>query len=191
MDNAYLRDQVASARENENSEQRDQRLRDNTLRQRDARQRATNAHRERNQQRIQNHRALTRASVNRFAFEYDPERDNSPHALIIIGNVDKERQHCHAFKYKGESVGLYCASGRVSLPPLNLPSEPLKTLLAETTSQSKWFLRRIRNFNSCFQMTSFGAIKIVQNENGRNFESTFKIQGQMYHQIGSLLPMSA
>ncbi|GFS75362.1 uncharacterized protein NPIL_126121 [Nephila pilipes] len=38
-------------------------------------------------------------------------------------------------------------------------------------------------------MTSFGATKIVHNENCRNFESTFKIQGQVYHQIGSLLPM--
>ncbi|XP_046681745.1 uncharacterized protein LOC124368547 [Homalodisca vitripennis] len=38
-------------------------------------------------------------------------------------------------------------------------------------------------------MTSFGATKIVHNEDGRNFESTFKIQGQVYHQIGSLLPM--
>ncbi|XP_071043086.1 uncharacterized protein [Parasteatoda tepidariorum] len=38
-------------------------------------------------------------------------------------------------------------------------------------------------------MTSFGATKIVHNEDGRNFESTFKIQGQVYHQIGSLLLM--
>ena len=58
-----------------------------------------------------------------------------------------------------------------------------------TTSQSKLFLRKIRKFNSCFQMTSFGATKIVHNEDGHNFESTFKIQGQMYHRIGSLFPM--
>jgi len=36
-------------------------------------------------------------------------------------------------------------------------------------------------------MTSFGATKIAQNENGRNFESTFKVQSQVYHQIGSLI----
>ncbi|GFS46538.1 transcription elongation factor 1 homolog [Nephila pilipes] len=124
-DNVNLRDQVANTRANANSEQRDQRLRVNTLRQRDARQRATNAHRERNQQRMQNHRALTRASFNRLAFEYDPEIDYSSHALIIIGNMDKECQHCHAFKYKGESAGLCCASEKVSLPPLNPPPEPL------------------------------------------------------------------
>ena len=38
-------------------------------------------------------------------------------------------------------------------------------------------------------MTSFGATKTVHNEDGRNFESTFKIQGQVSHRIGSLLPM--
>ncbi|GFX16778.1 ATP-dependent DNA helicase [Trichonephila clavipes] len=179
MDNVNLRHQVASTRANEISEQRDQRLRANTLRQREACQRATNAHIELNQQRMQNHRALTQASFNRLAFEYDPEIDYSSHALIIIGNTDKECQHCHAFKYKGELAGLCCASGKVSLPPSNPPPEPLKTLLAGATSQSKLFLRKFRKFSSCFQMTSFGATEIVHNEDGYNFESTFKIQGQV------------
>ena len=138
---------------------------------------------------MQDNRALTRASLNRLAFEYDPEIDYSSHVLIMIGSMDKKCQHCHAFKYKGESAGLCCASGKISLPPLKPPPEPLKTLFAGTTSQSKLFLRKIRKFNSCFQMTSFGATKIVHNEDGRNFESTFKIQGQVYHRIGSLLPM--
>ncbi|VVC42169.1 Hypothetical protein CINCED_3A008402 [Cinara cedri] len=104
--------------------------------------------------------------------------------------MNKQYQHCHALKYKGESAGFYCASGKVVLPPLNSPPEPLKALLAGATSQSKFFLRKIRKFNSCFQMTSFGATKIIQNEDGRNFQSTFKIQGQVYHQIGFLIPMS-
>ncbi|XP_015927438.1 uncharacterized protein [Parasteatoda tepidariorum] len=38
-------------------------------------------------------------------------------------------------------------------------------------------------------MTSFGTTQIVHNDDGRNFESTFNIQVQVYHQIGSLLPM--
>ena len=48
-DNVNLRDQVANTRASENSEQRNQRLRANTLRQREACQRATNEDRERNQ----------------------------------------------------------------------------------------------------------------------------------------------
>ena len=57
-DNVHLRDHVACTRANENSEQRNQRLRANTLRQREACERATIAHRERNQRRIQDNRAL-------------------------------------------------------------------------------------------------------------------------------------
>ncbi|CAF4851971.1 unnamed protein product [Pieris macdunnoughi] len=40
-------------------------------------------------------------------------------------------------------------------------------------------------------MTSFGATEIVRNTNslGQQYNSTFKIRGQVYHKIGSLLPM--
>ena len=87
----------------------------------------------------------------------------------MIDSMDKECQHSHPFEYKSESSGICCASGKTCLPPLNPPPETLKTLLAGTTSQWKSFLRKIRKFNSCFQMTSFGATKIVLNEDGRNF----------------------
>ena len=102
---------------------------------REAHQRATNAHRKRNQLRMQDDRALTRASLNRLAFEYYPEIDYSSHVLIMIGSMDKECQYCHAFKNKCESAGLCCASGKISLPPSNPPPEHLKTLFAGNTSQ--------------------------------------------------------
>ena len=77
---------------------------------------------------MQDNRALTRASFNRLAFKYDPEIDYLSLALIMIGSMDKESQHCHAFKYKGESADLCCASENISLPPLNPSPEPLKAL---------------------------------------------------------------
>ena len=46
------------------------------------------------------------------------------------------------------------------------------------------FFMNISNFNSPFQMTSFGASKIIR----ENFMPTFKIQGQVYHNIGSVYP---
>ena len=80
-----------------------------------------------------------------------------------------------------------CASGKVKLTLLAAPPEPLKTLLTETTSESKhFFLSQIRKYNSCFQMTSFGA----QIENQDQFMPTFKVKGQIYHRAGSLLPFS-
>jgi hypothetical protein len=38
-------------------------------------------------------------------------------------------------------------------------------------------LTHIQQYNNCFQMTSFGATKFIQ----ENVMPTFKIQGQIYH----------
>lgn len=110
-----------------------------------------------------------------------------------IGDMDKECNYCHALKFKHEAPGMCCASGKVVLPALNPPPEPLATLMLGETQESKLFLSKIRKFNSCFQMTSFRATNIVGNQAGDHFQTTFKIQGQIYHQIGSLyhLPENA
>ncbi|GFU51415.1 uncharacterized protein TNCV_1273771 [Trichonephila clavipes] len=48
------------------------------------------------------------------------------------------------------------------------------------------FLENIRKkYHSCFQMTSFGATNIVR----ENYMPTFRVQGQIYHHAGSLLPL--
>ncbi|XP_044582393.1 uncharacterized protein LOC123263552 [Cotesia glomerata] len=105
--------------------------------------------------------------------------------------MDKECPHCHALKFKNEPAGMCCASGKVQLPEIETPPEPLNGLLFGTDPDSNVFLKSIRRFNSCFQMTSFGATEIVRNTNanGQQFNSTFKIRGQVYHKMGSLLPM--
>ncbi|GFU40418.1 putative DNA helicase [Trichonephila clavipes] len=78
-----------------------------------------------------------------------------------------------------------CASGKVKLPELHSPPEPLSTFLSGVTRVSKHFLENIRKCNSCFQMTSFGATNIVR----KNYMPTFRVQGQIYHHAGSLLPL--
>ncbi|GFY26352.1 uncharacterized protein TNCV_25491 [Trichonephila clavipes] len=55
-----------------------------------------------------------------------------------------------------------CASGKVKLPELHSPPEPLSTFLSGVTRVSKHFLENIRKYNSCFQMTSFDAMNIVR-----------------------------
>jgi hypothetical protein len=62
----------------------------------------------------------------------------------------------------------------------------LKTLVSGQTAESKHFLANIRKYNSCFQMTSFGASKEMVEP---GFMPTFKIQGQVYHRIGSMQPL--
>ncbi|VDK84485.1 unnamed protein product [Onchocerca ochengi] len=77
-----------------------------------------------------------------------------------------------------------CAAEKIKLPRLEEPPEPSKTSLAGYTAQSKRFLSKINKYNSCFQMTSFGA-EIVKME----FMPTLKVKRQIYHKAGSLLPL--
>ncbi|XP_039954205.1 uncharacterized protein LOC120770689 [Bactrocera tryoni] len=93
--------------------------------------------------------------------------------------------HCGALKFAGETPGLCCLSGKVKLPPLPLPTEPLRSLLTGETPESRHFLSNAQKYNGCFQMTSFGADIIHE----RGFIPTFEIQGQIHHLIGSLLPL--
>ncbi|VDN00239.1 unnamed protein product, partial [Onchocerca ochengi] len=73
---------------------------------------------------------------------------------------------------------------KLKLPRFEEPPEPLKTLLAGYTAESKRFLSKIRKHNSCFQVISFGA-EIVTTQ----FMPTFKVKGQIYHKAGSLIPL--
>ncbi|XP_050065299.1 uncharacterized protein LOC126554253, partial [Aphis gossypii] len=77
-------------------------------------------------------------------------------------------------------------NGKVKLIPLDPPPEPLQSLVSGIGTDSIHFLANIQQYNNCFQMTSFGATNVVR----ENFMPTFKIQGQIYHRAGSLLPVS-
>ncbi|GIY50975.1 helitron_like_N domain-containing protein [Caerostris darwini] len=54
--------------------------------------------------------------------------------LIPKRTLDKECPNCHALKFKNELAGLCCVSGKVQLPEIETPPEPLYGLLigAET-----------------------------------------------------------
>ncbi|XP_054091371.1 uncharacterized protein LOC128922976 [Zeugodacus cucurbitae] len=161
------------------------------LEQRQSRRFTVNRRRTNDQQRQQVHRAFISDSFLRLAFQYEPDIEYYAHSKVVIGAMDKECPHCHALKFKNEPAGMCCASGKVQLPEIETPPEPLNGLLIGTDPDSNVFLKSIRRFNSCFQMTSFGATEIVRNTNanGQQFNSTFKIRGQVYHKMGLLLPM--
>ena len=106
----------------------------------------------------------------RLAFRYSPVDDYSLSRCVQIGTMSKICPYCKALKFNGETMGMCCASGKVKLPLLAAPPEPLKTFLTGTTSESKRFLSQIRKYNSFFQMTSFGA----QIENPRSIYVYFQ-----------------
>ena len=64
------------------------------------------------------------------------------------------------------------------------PPEPLKSLLDGTSAHSQHFQGNIRRYNSCFQMTSFGAEEVRL----PGYFPTFKVCGQIYHRAGAILP---
>ncbi|UYV80721.1 hypothetical protein LAZ67_19001536 [Cordylochernes scorpioides] len=99
--------------------------------------------------------------------------------------MDTTCRFCGALRWKDESSGMCCSNGKVRLPLIDLPTEPLRSLLSGENSDSVHFLRNIRKYNSCFQMTSFGAESQTCSV---TFPTTFSIQGQVYHRIGSLMP---
>ena len=106
-------------------------------------------------QRVSTRRSL--ASYNRLAFQYDPTANYSDDKNLDIGPMTTVCRYCNALKFKRETAGLCCASGKVKLDPLLTPPQPLKQLFDGTDPDSNHFLQHILEYNNCFRMTSFGA----------------------------------
>ncbi|UYV80016.1 hypothetical protein LAZ67_18001431, partial [Cordylochernes scorpioides] len=125
------------------------------------------------------------SSMENAGFNYSVAVEYFKHPLISLGMMDTTCRFCGALRWKDESSGMCCSNGKVRLPLIDLPPEPLRSLLSGENSDSVHFLRNIRKYNSCFQMTSFG----TENQtHSVTFPTTFSIQGQVYHRIGSLMP---
>ena len=119
------------------------------------------------------------------AFSFNPALDYASDPLVAIGSMSITCRHCDGMKWTGEAPGICCNRGKVRLTQINAPPEPLRTLLAVNNPNASNFQSNIRRYNSCFNMTSFGTTKEIR-ESG--YMPTFKVQGQVYHQIGSLQP---
>ncbi|CAE1303705.1 unnamed protein product [Acanthosepion pharaonis] len=122
----------------------------------------------------------------KLGFNYETVLRLSGHKDLHIGSMSVVCGHCNAKRWSGESAGLCCSDGKVQLPPFQELPAPLKALLEGSSPESKHFLAKIRQYNCDFQ-TSFGGNAF--REVGWN--PTFKVQGQVYHRIGSLLPETA
>ena len=120
-------------------------------------------------------------------FMYNPSYDYESNNLLDIGRMANVCLKCSALKWKGETPGMCCSSGKVKLPPILKPPEPLCSLLNGETAQSKDFVKHIRLFNNMFAMTSFKSNVVVNN----GWTPTFKVQGQVYHHAGPLHPVNA
>ncbi|KAJ3724346.1 hypothetical protein C8R42DRAFT_577035, partial [Lentinula raphanica] len=86
--------------------------------------------------------------------------------------------------------GSCCLSGKVSLPYLQSHPIELENLFRGQDLNSKHFLENIRSYNSAFAFVSLGLNK--QPRNDPELPTTgprqYKIKGELWHAMGSLLP---
>lgn len=115
---------------------------------------------------------------------YDPDIDYGTDSSVVLGSMTYKCQWCNALKWKDETPGMCCSAGKVQLEPFKQLPEPLYSLVNDLHPNHVHFLDNIRKYNACFQMTSFGGKQIKEG----GFSPTFKVQGQVYHLIGSILP---
>ena len=98
-------------------------------------------------------------------------------------------EHCYALKWKNESKGFCCSNGQIILAPLSPAPQYLHSLLTTndpTTNEP--YVNQIRAYNQVLAFTSLGANIDENLANARDGIYTFRIQGALYHQIGSLMP---
>jgi hypothetical protein len=92
-------------------------------------------------------------------------------AFQYIGGMTMRYIHCAAAKFPGETAGMCCTNDKVKLPAFESPPDPLHSLIFGTSPTSKNFLSHIQEYNTPFQMTSFGATKVIRD----SFMPTFKV----------------
>ena len=148
------------ARNVETQETRNDRLQRNRLATREARNVETQeqcVHRLQEDRTRHAQRRRVRADMNNFHWENAAfEHDANISYECPIGEMSFVCEHCGARKWRLEAPGMCCANGKIRLPIIGIPPEPLQSLLLEDNLRTKAFQKNIRKYNSAFRMTSFG-----------------------------------
>lgn len=114
------------------------------------------------------------------------------------GNAVYICEHCKALMWYNERINkrrncippqfsICCMHGKIDLPPPPVLPKILLDLLFGKDGVSINFIENIRAYNSMFAFTSMGGELDNSVNNGRG-PFVFRLHGQNFHQIGSLLP---
>jgi len=100
-----------------------------------------------------------------------------------------QERNKHNRKKSRPTFGLCCKQGKIKLPPLKNPPAYLEQLLRyNERGEASNYRQNIRYYNSLFAFTSMGGhIDHEINRQGGG-PYVFRLNGQNYHQIGTLLP---
>lgn len=114
--------------------------------------------------------------------------DQSVVCEICHANLWRSETVIQKFVHNKKTFSLCCGYGKVQLPDLTEPPVELKNLFQSLDPKSKKFMNNIRRYNSMFSFTSMGG-KIDSSINKGKGPYTFRLSGENYHCMGSLLPM--
>ena len=113
------------------------------------------------------------------------------------GHMVHRCKHCKARMWLGERLAkskkgdpefsLCCRNGKVSLKVPKMPRK-LVEYLTKNTAEARYFREHIRQINAAFAFTSFGCKQQIRYE---GMPGSFKVQGQIYHNIGKHFGPSA
>ncbi|CAH9063416.1 unnamed protein product [Cuscuta europaea] len=118
-----------------------------------------------------------------------------------IGSMDHTCQFCYSKMWYGERLSpkvntnspkfsMCCQQGRVLLPSLQQPPDFLIELFKGSDRRSTKFLNNIRAYNMMFAFTSLGG-KVQKELNNSGGPYVYRMHGQNYHLMGSLLPVDS
>ncbi|KAF0287797.1 hypothetical protein FJT64_001435 [Amphibalanus amphitrite] len=175
----------AVARDRETTPERQQRLADDAARHAADRQREDRA-------------AFLAADAERHRLQREELRRRAPHKLALIysreayvapprlqlGQMEVVCAHCGALRWRQESPGACCHSGKVAPPFHPPPPEVLCQLFSPESPHHRHFTQHLRAFNSAFQLASMGCQQVRQ----PGWNPVFTVHGTVCHRIGSLLP---
>ena len=113
--------------------------------------------------------------------ETDLPEDILNFTQTTLWDIQNQCSHCLAYKFPSDPPGQCCNNGKVQLPCVRDPPSVLKKLLSE----NRTFKNSIRSYNNAMSLASIGFDHEVVMP---GFSPNVKIQGKIYHSIGSLFP---
>jgi hypothetical protein len=123
--------------------------------------------------------------------EFDGSHRGLRHTLgemtIVCGKCDALHfleKHTALSSCANLQFTLCCAQGKMTLPPLAPPPEPLRRLLTGKETNAKDFRQHIRSYNNALAFMSMGANLDTSVAQPGNY--TYRLHGELYHRMGSL-----
>ena len=115
------------------------------------------------------------------------------------GDPTFECTECHALVWEAEArkgnanptnkpYSICCGKGKVFVEQPPPAPQPLHDLFFNDDAKSKNFRKNIRTYNSMFSFTSMGGKVDTKINIQGQAPYVFRLHGQTYHRIGSLLP---